>query len=119
VGKWLNEEYPKIAAKAKAEGAEIQWGDETGLHSDDVRGRGYVAQRADSRRSCQRAARETQRDLDGHQQVPDALEGLLGSAERQGSDRFFGSAGAPMLGSGFIVPISCPDFTVTLIAKHS
>ena len=42
VQKWVNEEYPKIAAKAKAEGAEIQWGDETGLRSNDVRGRGYA-----------------------------------------------------------------------------
>ncbi len=41
-GKWVNEEYPKIAAQAKQEGAEIQWGDETGLRSDDVRGRGYA-----------------------------------------------------------------------------
>jgi hypothetical protein len=28
--------------QAKQEGAEIQWGDDTGLRSDDVRGRGYV-----------------------------------------------------------------------------
>jgi transposase len=42
VSKWVNEEYPKIAAQAKQEGAEIQWGDETGLRSDDVRGRGYA-----------------------------------------------------------------------------
>ncbi len=42
VAKWVNEEYPKIATAAKAEGAEIQWGDETGLRSDDVRGRGYA-----------------------------------------------------------------------------
>ena len=42
VGKWLHEDYPKIAAAAKHEGAEIQWGDETGLRSDDVRGRGYA-----------------------------------------------------------------------------
>ena len=42
VQKWVNEEYPKIAAAAKAEGAEIHWGDETGLRSDDVRGRGYA-----------------------------------------------------------------------------
>jgi len=42
VRKWVNEEYPKIAAQAKQEGAEIQWGDETGLRSDDVRGRGYA-----------------------------------------------------------------------------
>jgi transposase len=42
VAQWVHEEYPKIAAAAKQEGAEIQWGDETGLRSDDVRGRGYA-----------------------------------------------------------------------------
>ena len=42
VAKWVNEQYTKIAAQAKQEGAEIQWGDETGLRSDDVRGRGYA-----------------------------------------------------------------------------
>jgi transposase len=42
VGKWLNESYPAIAKRAKTEGAEILWGDETGLRSDDVRGRGYA-----------------------------------------------------------------------------
>ncbi|MCQ8780496.1 transposase, partial [Escherichia coli] len=31
-----------IAERAKAEGAEIHWGDETGLRSDDVRGRSYA-----------------------------------------------------------------------------
>ena len=42
VDTWVNEEYPKIAKAAKQEGAEVQWGDETGLRSDDVRGRGYA-----------------------------------------------------------------------------
>jgi transposase len=42
VAKWVKEEYPKIAAAAKHEGAEIQWGDETGMRSDNVRGRGYA-----------------------------------------------------------------------------
>ena len=42
VQKWLDEEYPVIAACAKVEGAEIHWGDETGLRSDDVRGRSYA-----------------------------------------------------------------------------
>ena len=40
--KWLEEDYPVIAARAKAEGAEIHWGDESGLRSDDVRGRGFA-----------------------------------------------------------------------------
>jgi transposase len=42
VKKWLEQDYPLIAARAKSEGAEIHWGDETGLRSDDVRGRGYA-----------------------------------------------------------------------------
>lgn len=44
VKQWLDEEYPAIAAAAKAEGAEIHWGDETGLRSDDVCGRGFAPQ---------------------------------------------------------------------------
>lgn len=31
---WLWEGYPEIAQQAKTEGAEIQWGDETGVCSD-------------------------------------------------------------------------------------
>lgn len=42
VGKWLNEVYPTIAARAKAEGAEIHWGDETGLRSDHQAGCSYA-----------------------------------------------------------------------------
>ncbi len=42
VKKWLDEDYPVIAARAKAEGAEIHWGDESGLRSEDVRGRGFA-----------------------------------------------------------------------------
>ena len=42
VQRWLDEEYPEIAQKAAQEGAEIHWGDETGLRSDDVNGRGYA-----------------------------------------------------------------------------
>jgi len=42
VQKWLDEEYPAIAHRAKAEGAEVHWGDETALVNSDVRGRGYA-----------------------------------------------------------------------------
>ena len=42
VKKWLDEDYPVIAARAKAEGAEIHWGDESGLRSNDVRGRSFA-----------------------------------------------------------------------------
>src|SRR5262249_4779463 len=41
VRRWLREEYPALAARAKAEGAEIQWGDEVGAQSESTRPRGY------------------------------------------------------------------------------
>jgi transposase len=39
---WLDEQYPAIEAQARAEGAEIHWGDETALVNTDVRGRSYA-----------------------------------------------------------------------------
>jgi len=42
IEKWLNEEYPSIAAHAKEENAEIQWGDETGLCSTCQIGKSYA-----------------------------------------------------------------------------
>lgn len=42
VQKWLKEEYVDIAQKAKQEGGEIHWGDETGIRSDSQHGRSYA-----------------------------------------------------------------------------
>ena len=42
VRRWLEQDYPALQRKARREGAEIHWGDETGLRSDDVNGRGYA-----------------------------------------------------------------------------
>lgn len=42
VKRWLKDSYPDIAARAKREGAEIHWGDETGLRSDSQHGRSYA-----------------------------------------------------------------------------
>jgi transposase len=42
VRRWLQQDYPAIAARAKAAGGVIFWGDETGLRSDDVRGLSYA-----------------------------------------------------------------------------
>jgi transposase len=42
VKEWLEIEYPNISRRAKAEGADIYWGDETGLRASDVRGRGFA-----------------------------------------------------------------------------
>ena len=39
---WLNGQYPEIEKRAKAEGGEIHWGDETALVNTDVRGRSYT-----------------------------------------------------------------------------
>ncbi len=39
---WLDEQYPEIEKRAKAEGGEIHWGDETAIVNTDVRGRSYA-----------------------------------------------------------------------------
>lgn len=41
VQRWLDEEYPALQRRAKAEKALIYWGDEMGLRSDDQVGRSY------------------------------------------------------------------------------
>ena len=41
VKRWLEKEYPRIAQKAGREKAEIHWGDEMGVRSDDQIGRTY------------------------------------------------------------------------------
>jgi len=41
VARWLQREYPAIRAQAKRAGAEIYWGDEMGLRSDQAAGRSY------------------------------------------------------------------------------
>lgn len=41
VKEWLDKEYPRIARRAAREKAEIQWGDEMGVRSDDQIGRTY------------------------------------------------------------------------------
>ena len=38
VKKWLKEEYPEVSTRAKQEGGEIHWGDETGIRSDSQHG---------------------------------------------------------------------------------
>lgn len=41
---WLERDYPQIAARAKAEGAEIHWGDETGISNQASYGRSFAPQ---------------------------------------------------------------------------
>ena len=42
VKQWLDGEYTAIAKRAKSEGAEIHWGDETGIRSDTQHGRSHA-----------------------------------------------------------------------------
>jgi transposase len=42
VRRWLRRDYPAIVARAKRARGAVFWGDETGLRSDDVRGRSYA-----------------------------------------------------------------------------
>jgi len=42
VARWLDEQYPALAKRAKAEGARIMWGDEMGLRSDHQAGRSFA-----------------------------------------------------------------------------
>jgi len=41
---WLDHDYPGIVARAKADGAEIHWGDETGLSNQANYGRSFAPQ---------------------------------------------------------------------------
>jgi transposase len=57
VRRWLRRDYPAIVARAKRDRGVIFWGDETGLRSDDVRGRGYAPRgRTPVVRVCHRRA---------------------------------------------------------------
>jgi len=56
IKKWLDQTYPAIEARAKAQQAQIHWGDETGISSEDHRGRGYAprGKRPVAKRSARR-----------------------------------------------------------------
>ena len=41
VRRWMQEQYPGVARRAKEQGAEIHWGDETGVRNDCQHGRGF------------------------------------------------------------------------------
>jgi transposase len=57
VRRWLRRDYPAIVARAKRARGVVFWGDETGLRSDDVRGRGYAPRgRTPLVRVCHRRA---------------------------------------------------------------
>ena len=58
VRRWLRRDYPAIVAQARAEKGTIFWADETGLRSDDVRGRSFAPRgRTPVVRPCHKRAR--------------------------------------------------------------
>jgi transposase len=44
IKQWLKETYPDIAKRAKQQRGQVMWCDETGISSEDHRGRGYAPQ---------------------------------------------------------------------------
>jgi transposase len=57
VRRWLRRDYPAIAARARQARGAVFWGDETGLRSDDVRGRSFAPRgRTPLVRVCHRRA---------------------------------------------------------------
>lgn len=75
IKKWLDEEYPEIAKRAKAEDAEIDWGDETALTNTECARARLRAQRPDTRDQRARYAPEAvnalHRDKPGQSPVDD------------------------------------------------
>ena len=58
VRRWRRRDYPEIVAQARQARGVIFWGDETGLRSDDVRGRSYAPRgRTPLVRVCHKRAR--------------------------------------------------------------
>ena len=58
VRRWLRRDYPAFVAQARAEKGTIFWADETGLRSDDVRGRSFAPRgRTPVVRPCHKRAR--------------------------------------------------------------
>ena len=58
VRRWLRRDYPGIVERAKQARGVVAWGDETGLRSDDVRGRSYAPRgRTPAVRVCQKRAK--------------------------------------------------------------
>jgi transposase len=83
VRRWLRRDYPAIVARAKQARGVLFWGDETGLRSDDARGRGYVRPaRPDAAGPGLPQAGRAEPDLGGDQPGRVALDGRRWRGER-------------------------------------
>ena len=83
IAAWLEQHYPAIAKRAKAEGAVIYWGDETGISNQDQIGRILRAERPDAGGCPDRQAGHPEHDLGGEQSRPDAVHVLRRRLERR------------------------------------
>ena len=87
VDRWLDETYPDLARKARDEGAEILWCDETGVAADEYPGYGYA-------REGRRATLEVPR--------PHIRINMISAISNEGSVRFMTYTGT-MNGALFLV----------------
>ncbi len=80
IAAWLEQHYPGIAKRAKAEGAAIYLGDESGISNQDQTGRSYAPKEQTPvvARTARRITPE--HDLGSQQPRPDALHVLRGRA---------------------------------------
>jgi len=91
---WLKVRYPRVRRQAKAEGAEIHWGDEMGLRSDHQAGTTYgrkgrtpVVPGTGQRWRCNMISTITNPAIGGIHGVQEAVHG-------RGVHRVFAAAGA-------------------------
>ncbi|MEZ5627860.1 MAG: winged helix-turn-helix domain-containing protein [Rhodocyclaceae bacterium] len=83
VQKWLKDEYLAIVARAKAEGAEISWADETAASSVEHYARGYAPRGKTPVLVLSQSKRcRDQPDLGGHQPRNAAIHALSADAGR-------------------------------------
>jgi transposase len=94
VNQWLEQRFPTIRKRAKAEDAEIYWGDETGMRASDVRGRGYAPRGERPGGERNREVRESQHGFGDHQSGPSPLDDRRRSSERSAIHRVSRCAGA-------------------------
>ena len=78
---WLEVEYPEIQKQAKAEGAEIHWGDEMGVRSDHQAGRTWSRKGEDASGPGHRPALPVQHHLSVDQPGHPEISGIPGKLQ--------------------------------------